>query len=162
FRKALELDPRNFQLSIYAGETLGFLRRFPEAHEFIDRALQIAPDTVRALVAKVTLFQAEGRLDDASKVSAQIKAPNQGPLEIPTKSTQFFYERRYDAVIAQLQPTLTPTTPGEPIDEWKVSNFPLLGYCQQRLGKTAEAHSTYTLAVHEIKPSPSASVPLDH
>src|SRR6202030_2775238 len=31
FRKAVSLDPRNLQLLMYTGETLGFLRNFAEA-----------------------------------------------------------------------------------------------------------------------------------
>ena len=162
FRKAISLDPRNLQLLIYTGETLGDLRNFAEAEHFVDRALQIAPDAVRALVAKISLFQAEGRLDEASKVATRIIAPNDGPLEIPTKATQFFYERRFDAAIAQLQATKTPSKPGEPLDSWKKAYLPLLGYCQQLEGKTADARATYAVAVQAIKPSPTASVPVDH
>ena len=162
FRKAVSLDPRNLQLLIYTGETLSFLRNFAEAEDFVDRALQIAPDAVRALVAKITLFQAEDRLDDASKLATRIIAPNDGPLEIPTKAQQLFYERRFDAAIAQLQSTKTPSKPGEPLDEWKQAYLPLMGYCQQLAGKTEDARSTYTLAVRAIKPSSTASVPVDH
>jgi TolB-like protein/class 3 adenylate cyclase/Tfp pilus assembly protein PilF len=162
FRKAISLDPRNLQLLIYTGETLGDLRNFAEAEDFVDRALQIAPDAVRALVAKIGLFQAVGRLDEASKVAARILTPNDGPLEIPTKATQFFYERRFDAAIAQLQAIKTPSKPGEPLDLWKKAYLPLLGYCQQLAGKTADACATYALAVQAIKPSPTASVPVDH
>jgi tetratricopeptide (TPR) repeat protein len=162
FRKAISLDPRNLQLLIYTGETLGLLRNFVEAEDFVDRALQIAPDAVRALVAKAAIFQGEGRLDDASKVVARIVTPNDGPLEIPTKATQSFYERRFDAAIAQLQSTETPSKPGEPLDEWKQAYLPLLGYCQQLAGKTADARTTYALAVNAIKPSPTTNVPVDH
>jgi TolB-like protein/Tfp pilus assembly protein PilF len=161
FRKAVSLDPRNLQLLIYTGETLGYLRNFAEAEDFVDRALQIAPDAVRALVAKITLFQAEGRLDEASKVAARIIAPNEGPLEISTKATQLFYERRFDAAIAQLQSTTKPSKPGEPLDPWKQAYLPLLGYCQQLAGKSADARATFSLAIHAIKPSPTASVPVE-
>jgi hypothetical protein len=96
----------------------------------VDRALQIAPDAVRALVAKITLFQAEGRLDEASKLAARIIVPNEGPLEIPTKAQQLFYERRFDAAIAQLQSTRTSSKSGEPLDEWKQACLSFMGYCQ--------------------------------
>ena len=162
FRKAVSLDPRNLQLLMYTGETLGFLRNFAEAEDFVDRALQIAPDAVRALVAKITLFQAEGRLDEASKLAARITVPNEGPLETPTKAQQLFYERRFDAAIAQLQPARTPSKSGEPLDEWKQASLPLMGYCQQLAGKTEDARATYRLAVRAIKPSSTASVPVDH
>jgi len=161
FRKAISLDPRNLQLLIYTGETLGYLRNFAEAEDFVDRALQIAPDAVRALVAKINLFQAEGRLDEASKLAARIIAPNEGPLEISSKATQLFYERRFDAAIGQLQSTRTPSKPGEPLEEWKQAYLPLLGYCQQLAAKTADAHATFSLAIHAIKPSPTARVPVE-
>jgi TolB-like protein/class 3 adenylate cyclase len=161
-RKAILLDPRNLQLLIYTGETLGYLRNFAEAEDFVDRAMQIAPDLVRALVAKISIFQAEGRLDEASKLAARIIVPSEGPLEIPTKATQLFYERRFDAAIAQLQPTTMPSKPGEPLEEWKQAYLPLLGYCQQLAGKNADARATYALAVQAIKPSPTASVPVDN
>jgi TolB-like protein/cytochrome c-type biogenesis protein CcmH/NrfG len=164
FRKAISLDPRNFQLFIFTGETLGYLRNFAEAENMVDRALQILPDGVRALVARITLLQNEGRLGDASKAAAQIIVPKgePAPLEIPTKATQFYFERRYDAAIEQLQSIKAPSTPGQALDEWKVAYLPLLGYCQQLAGKTADARATYTLAVQALKPSPTTDVPVDH
>jgi len=163
FRKAILLDPRNLQLLIYTSETLGYVRNFAEAEEFVNRALQIAPDAPRALVAKVGLLHAQGRLDDASKLTAHIVVPNgPAPLEIPTKAAQLFYERRFDEAIAQLQPATTPSKPGETLDEWKLGELPLLGYCQQLTNKVADARATYALAVRAIKPSPTATVPVDH
>ena len=164
FRKAITLDPRNLQLLIFTGECLGYVRNFTEAEDYIERALQIAPDAPRALVAKVGTLQAEGRLDDALKVAARIIVPSEGPapLEIPAKATQLFYERQFDAAITQLQSIKTPTKPGEPLDEWKQSYLPLLGYCQQLAGKTTDARATYSLAIQAIKPSPNATVPVDH
>ena len=164
FRKAIALDPRNLQLLIFTGECLGYVRKFTEAEDYIDRALQIAPDAVRALVAKVGTLQAEGRLDEASKVTARIVVPDEGPapLEIPTKSTQLFYERQFDAAIALLQSMKMPTKPGEPLEEWKQAYLPLLGYCQQLADKPTDARATYTLAIEAIKPSPNATVPIDH
>ncbi len=160
FQKALQLDPRNLQLLIFTGETLGYLRRFAEAKVLVDRALQIAPDAPRALLAKASLLQAEGRLDDAAQPVGMLP-PNPGPLQVSTKVLQIFYERRFDAVIAQLQPFLVPSKPGEPLDVWKKALLPVLGYCQQRVGKTAEAHATYELVIQEIKPSPEAIVLVD-
>ena len=160
FQKALQLDPRNLQLLIFAGETVGYLRRFVEAKDLIDRALRIAPNAPRALVAKVSLLQAEGRLDDAAN-QVWLITPNPGPLEVSTKATQIFYERRFDAVIAQLEPFLVPSKSGEPLDVWKKALLPLLGYCQQRVGKTADARATYLRAIQDIKPSLEAIVLVD-
>lgn len=163
FQNAITLDPRNLQLLIFTGETFSYVRKFAEAESYIDRVLQIVPDAVRAFVAKVGIYQAEGRLEEASKVAARIVLPKDGPapLELPAKGTQLCYERRFEDAIALLQPLKTPSEAGKPLDEWKASNLPLLGYCQQLAGKTSEARDTYTLAVQTIKPSPTATVPID-
>ena len=160
FRKALQLDPRNLQLLIFTGETLGYLRRFPEANEFVDRALQIAPDGPRALTAKASILQAQGLLADAAKPIALIP-PNQGALEIGAKATQLFYERRFDAAAAELQPFLKPSKPGEPLEFFKKGVLPLLAYCQEKAGMSADARATYELTIREIKPSPATTVPVD-
>ena len=163
FKKAIALDPRNLQLLIFTGDCLGCVRRFGEAEEYFDRALQIAPDAVRALVSKMGILQAEGRLDEASKLAARIVVPKDGvaPLEIPAKANQLFYERQFDAAIELLQSLKTPSQPGQALDEWKAAYLPLLGYCQQLAGKTADARATYALAVQTIKPSSDATVPID-
>jgi len=160
FQKALQLDPRNLQLLIFTGETLGYLRRFAEAKALVDRALQIAPNAPRALLAKAILLQAEGRLDDAAKPVGLIPL-DPGPLQVSIKAMQTFYERRFDAVIAQLQPFLAPSKPGEPFDVWRKALLPVLGYCQERVGKTADARATYLRTIEEIKPSPEAIVLVD-
>jgi tetratricopeptide (TPR) repeat protein len=163
FRKAVTLDPRNLQLIIFTGECLGYVRKFTEAEQYIDRALEIVPDAVRALVAKLGILQAEGRLDEASKVAERIVVPSDGlaPLEILSKATQFFYERKFDAAIALLQSMKMATKAGERPEEWQQAYLPLLGYCQQLAGKPAEARATYSHAVQTLKPSPDATVPID-
>ena len=162
FRKAVSLDPRDLQLPCTQAKRsvfYGILRR--RKISWIARS-KLHLTRSGALVAKITLFQAEGRLDEASKLAARIIVPNEGPLEIPTKAQQLFYERRFDAAIAQLESTRTPSKSGEPLDEWKQAYLPLMGYCQQLAGKTGDARATYTLAVRAIKPSSTASVPVDH
>jgi tetratricopeptide (TPR) repeat protein len=161
FQKAISLDPPNLQLPIFAGETLGYLRKFAEAHQFVDRALQIAPDAGRALIAKITIFQAEGRLDEASRLAARIIVHNGGRLEIPTKAVDLFYQRRFDAAIALLKANTTPMKPGEPRDGWQTGLLPLLGYCQQLTGNNDDARAAYALAIQTIKPSATATVPVD-
>jgi TolB-like protein/class 3 adenylate cyclase len=161
FQKAISLDPRNIQLPIFAGETLGYLRKFVEAHQFVDRALQIAPGTVRALIAQIALFELEGRVDESSKLAAMISASNQGVLEIPTKAVNLFYQRRFDAAIALLKSNTTVARPQEPREGWRIGLLPLLGYCQQLTGNNDDARATYALAIQTIKPSPTATVPVD-
>jgi TolB-like protein len=160
FRKAILLDPRNLQLNIFAGETFGYLRNFAESEDFVNRALQISTDTPRALMAQTTIFQAEGRLDDAGKAAARILQFERSNLE-GFKANQLFYERRFDAAIVLLQSTKGFSTPGSPLEDWQKDFLPLLGYCQQLSEKTADAHATYLRAIQEIKPSATSVVPVD-
>src|SRR5438067_5226008 len=68
FKKALELDPRNFQLlGSLGGEFYSYLRRFDDALAVLNRALEISPDSASTRASKASLFQSEGRLDEASK-----------------------------------------------------------------------------------------------
>ena len=163
FAKAITLDPRNLQLLIFGGECLGYVRRFSEAEQYIDRALQIAPDAARVLSAKIGILQAEGRLDEASKLAARIVVPNEGnaQLEIFVTANQLFYERQFEAVITKMQFVTTPAKAGEPLDEFHLASLPSLGYCQQLTGKTTDARATFTLAVQSIKPSLDATIPID-
>jgi TolB-like protein/class 3 adenylate cyclase/Tfp pilus assembly protein PilF len=158
FRKAILLDPRNLQLHIYAAQTFGYLRKFDEAGDFVDRALQISPDTVGALSTKLTILQAAGRLDEASKLAARMSVPEgREPLEV-IRATQLLYERRFDAAIAQLSKALSKPWAHH---ELELAALPLLGYCQQLAGKPADARATYAKAVQEIKPTPASIVPVD-
>ncbi|HEU0207714.1 MAG TPA: tetratricopeptide repeat protein [Candidatus Udaeobacter sp.] len=163
FKKAITLDPRNLQLLIFTGECLSYVRRFNEAEEYIDRALQIAPEAGRALAAKIGILQAEGRLNEASKVAARIVVPTEGnaQLEIGTKTSQLFYERQFEAAITQMQVVTTAIKARESLDEWELVSIPTLAYCQQLAGKTTDSRATYTLAVQNIKPSPDATIPID-
>ena len=159
FREALQLDPRSLQLCIYTGEALGYLRRFPEAHEFIDRALQLAPDAPRALSAKVNLLMAEGRLEEAGKVAARISTDS--VLVISAKTSKLLLERRFDDAAAGIQSFIKPASADGSLDPLQKAILPILGFCQERIGKSAEAQATYARAVHEIKPTPETVVPVD-
>ncbi len=75
FKKALELDPRDFQLlGSLGGEFYTYLRRFDDARAAIDRALEISPDSASTRATKAVTFQNEGRLDEAAQELARIPA----------------------------------------------------------------------------------------
>ncbi len=58
FKKALELDPRDFQLlDSLGGEFYVYLRRFDDAQATLDRALEISPDSAVAHAGKASVFQ---------------------------------------------------------------------------------------------------------
>lgn len=159
FQKALQLDPRSLQLCIFTGETLGYLRRFTEAHEFIERALQLAPDGARALAAQANLLTAEGRLEEAGKVTARIN--DDSGLVAAVKTAQLIFEGRFDDAAARIQAFLQRSTADGSLDLNQKGFLPLLAFCQEQSGKNAEAQATYARGVHEIKPAPESVVPVD-
>jgi TolB-like protein/class 3 adenylate cyclase len=161
FEKALSLDPRNIQTPIFTGETLGYLRRFGEAHEMVDRSLQLAPGAIRALVAKLGLYEAQGRIDEASKIAASIASTNRGPLEIQPKVVDLMYQRQFDQAIALIKANIAPAKPGQPLERWQTGLLPFLGYCEQITNDNEDARATFTLAIQTIKPTPSTPVPVD-
>src|SRR5438309_5293759 len=68
FKKALELDPRNFQLlGSIGGEFYSHLRRFDDARAALDRALEISPDAASVRASKAVVFQRQGSLDEAAR-----------------------------------------------------------------------------------------------
>ena len=72
YRRAAELDPRDFQIFVSMGsECLNLLRRFKEAHAALDHALEISPNEPGALAYKAWLFQCEGRLREAAEILAK-------------------------------------------------------------------------------------------
>ena len=162
FRQAIDLDPRNLLLlAAMGGEFLTPLRRFSEAHAMLDRALQIAPHSVGSLAGKAGLYQAEGRLDEAARVLAQIASDEPDDFIVKTRALQLVYERRFDAAAARLAIDTAPPASGDRLSGMKKTLIPLLGFCQERAGRTAEARATFERAVQEIKPSDASIVPVD-
>ena len=91
FKKALELDPRDFQLlGSIGGEFYTYLRRFNEARAAIDRALEISPDSASTRASKAVTFQNEGRLDEAAQELARIPPDTTDDFVISAGSTRRF------------------------------------------------------------------------
>lgn len=66
--KAEVLDPGNAKLFLTRGEILAAIRRFPEAHAALRRALQLNPNDVWTVASQANANQAEGNLAAAAKV----------------------------------------------------------------------------------------------
>ena len=162
YRQAIELDPRNLGLLVaYGGEFLSAVRRFPEAHAVLDRSLQIAPRSGAALAAKAAVYHAQGRLAEAADVLAQLAPDEPDHFAVSTQALQLIYERRFEAAIARLQIDTAPPASGESLTGIRKALIPLLGFCQEWVGRAADARATFERAVLEIKPSPNAIVPVD-
>jgi tetratricopeptide (TPR) repeat protein len=155
YQAAAQLDPRNIGTLLFLAETFQTVRRYDEARTVLDRALEIAPGNEAALGAKALSFQSEGRLNEAAEVLA--KAPANSQVEVITfaRAFQFYYERRFDEAIAQLQQHPSAAFPNDP------STLTLIGYYQKFAGHSDEARATFTRAAAAMKPTPDSVVVVD-
>jgi TolB-like protein/Tfp pilus assembly protein PilF len=154
YEAAAQLDPNDFDNIFTLADVLSSSRRFPEAEAAIDRVLRLSPDNETALALKSYTLQGEGRLKDAADLLAKIPANSQDTYVALARNLQAFYERRFDAAIAQIR-----RSPPELAADART--IILLGYCQERAGKKDEARATYQRAIAIIKPTPTSVVPID-
>src|SRR5947209_5619180 len=104
FKKALELDPRDFQLlGSIGGEFYAYLRRFDDARAVLDRALEISPDSVSTRSSKAGTFQNEGRLDEAAQELGKIPVNVTDDFVVSTRIGQAIYERHFDSAISEIE-----------------------------------------------------------
>jgi TolB-like protein/class 3 adenylate cyclase/Tfp pilus assembly protein PilF len=155
YQAAAQLDPRNIGILLTIADTFQGIRRFDEARAVIDRALEMAPGNEAALGAKALSFQAEGRLNEAAEVLAKAPANSQDEAVAFARAAQFYYERRFDAAIAQIQQNTPAAFASDP------SILTLIGYCQKFAGHSDEARATFTRAAVAMKPTPDSVVVID-
>ena len=106
FEQALALDPRNVELLAFAADTYAMLRQFPAALKLYDRSLDIMPDVLDTIGAKVSIYQAQGDLQEAAKFLSAINAQTP-PGIFSNKIRQLQFERNYGEAIRLLQARLT-------------------------------------------------------
>src|SRR5215831_10177779 len=162
YKKAAELDPQNFQVFVsMGGELLNYLRRFKEAHAALDRALEISPGAEGALANKASLFQIEGRLQEAAATLARVPPDSTDDLVVLIRATQASLERHFDDAIAILQRKLETANPGEPLSTSSKADLMQLGYCYEGAGRLNEAHAAFVRAIQAFKPSPDTIIAPD-
>src|SRR6266704_1930223 len=162
FKKALELDPRNFQLlGSLGGEFYTYLRRFDDARAAIDRALEISPDSGSVRASKAVTFQSEGRLDKAAQELARIPADATDDFVVAPRIGQAMYERNFDSAISVIERKLSSIPAGQPLDGITELALVQLGFCQQWTGRDEDARRSFSRAIEAIKPRPDAPVPPD-
>ena len=105
FEQARALDPRNVELLDLAADTYAELRQFPAALKLYDRALDIMPDVLNTIGAKVSIYQAQGDLQEAAKFLSAINAQTP-PGMFYNKIRQLQFERNYGEAIRLLQARL--------------------------------------------------------
>jgi TolB-like protein/cytochrome c-type biogenesis protein CcmH/NrfG len=162
FKKALELDPRDFQLlGSLGGEFYTYLRRFDDARAALDRALEISPDSATTRASKAGVFQSEGRLDEAARELARIPADATDDFVVSARVGQAIYEHHFDSAISVIERKLKSLPAGQPLDSVTELAVVQLGFCQQWIGRDEDARRSFSRAIEAIKPKPDAPVPPD-
>jgi TolB-like protein/Tfp pilus assembly protein PilF len=107
FEQALALDPRNVELLAEAARSYFMLRQLPAALKLYNLALDIKPNTPEMMVAKASIYQAQGDLQGAARLLTGIdeRTPDENSLWI--KSDQLILERNYSEAIRLLQARLS-------------------------------------------------------
>jgi tetratricopeptide (TPR) repeat protein len=95
WERGLALDPRNTALLIEVAWTYAALRQFPTALKLYDRALDILPDELSLMALKASIYQAEGNLQEAAKLLAQVNAQTNSDAPVRIKLTQLRLERNH-------------------------------------------------------------------
>jgi TolB-like protein/Flp pilus assembly protein TadD len=103
FEQALTVDPRNPLLLRDAAETYSMFRRFPMALKLSDRELDITPNDPDAIATKARIYQAEGNLQQASRLLSEVSWQTPSGLLFYNKINQLRLERNYAEVIRLLQ-----------------------------------------------------------
>src|SRR4051812_5644749 len=162
FKKALELDPRDFQLlGSLGGEFYAYLRRFDDARAAMDRALEISPDSATTRASKAVTFQNEGRLDEAARELEKIPAYATDDFVVAPRINQAMYERHFDSAINVVERKLKSVPAGQPLDAITGLALVQLGFCQQWTGRDEDARRSFARAIEAIKPKPDTPVPAD-
>ncbi len=93
--QALVLDPRNPELLTETADNYDDLRRFDNALELYDRALDIRPNDVDLLASKAGIYQAQGNLPQAARCLGGVNALTPSYEAVPQKVAQLIFERNY-------------------------------------------------------------------
>jgi TolB-like protein/Tfp pilus assembly protein PilF len=147
--EAEQLDPLNVNLITEQAASFICLRRFPEALRNLDRALNITPDEVDALVTKAAIAQAEGDLPRAAALLAPLHPNADDPWAVETQVYQAILERRPAQIVTRLKEIL-----GKPDPALGFLNSELrfwLGWAQEVAGDNAAAQENWRQARSELE-----------
>ena len=95
WERGLALNPRNTALLTEVAFTYAALRQFPAAENLYDRALDILPNEASLIALKASIYQAQGNLQEAAKLLAQVNADTNSDMAIRIKLTQWRLERNH-------------------------------------------------------------------
>jgi serine/threonine protein kinase/Flp pilus assembly protein TadD len=140
FEQALNFDPRNVALLMDAASAYAQVRQFPTALKLYDRALDTMPNDQGVMAGKVSIYQAQGNLQEAANLVSEIVGPTYNEDTLRIKLTHLRLERKYDEAIRLLQTQLTQLQAGAEYDKgWEQVALAII---QRLAGDTASAKVT--------------------
>jgi serine/threonine-protein kinase len=149
--QAVQLSPRDLNILVQFALSYETLKKFPEAHALVERALNISPDHAPTLSLSARLYLAEGNVERAEAIMHPIP---------PTPAQSYIFEiqirlalitHRYPDAINMLNAALaTPETTsavGFRADCYRY----LLGCAKQLAGDEPGARAAYELAAANLE-----------
>lgn len=103
WERGLALNPRNTALLTEVAFTYAAIRQFPKAEKLYDRAMDILPNEVSLMALTASIYQAEGNLQEAAKLLAQVNLETNSDVAIRIRLTQWRLERNYTEAIQWVQ-----------------------------------------------------------
>ncbi|MCK4775035.1 MAG: tetratricopeptide repeat protein, partial [Candidatus Krumholzibacteria bacterium] len=104
--QALELDPRSSELTYEIGETMVDLERYEEAEQYLDRALDLAPDHPSPYFWKIQMYVLSARLGKARAVFDA--APYSPMFQALAEPRLWFLERKFDRALETVRSAQVP------------------------------------------------------
>ena len=144
FNEAEKLDPRNVSLLTQHALSYVALRRFPEALRKLDQVLNITPDDVNTLLAKVNIAQVEGDLPRAAALLAPLHSVADDPGILVAEVYQAILERQPAQIIPRLKETLTKPDPAVDANRGELSFW--LAWAQEVAGDRGAAQESWRQA----------------
>ena len=140
FQQALSLDPRNVELLMGTASTYALLRQFPVVLKLYDRVLDIIPNDPDVMVAKGSIYQAQGNLQEAARLLSGINEQTPSVTNFIINIRQLQLERNYAEGVRLLQARLAQFPFDSDYD--KAAHQVELAFMQRLAGDTAGAKVT--------------------
>jgi TolB-like protein/Tfp pilus assembly protein PilF len=150
FEQALSLDPRNMNLLTFAAGNYIMVRQFAAARKLYDRALDIVPNDLDLMAEKAAIYRAEGNLQEAAKLLANVNTQTPSRAAFASKITQLTLERNLGEAARWLRANLAQFHFDTEYD--KASYQAWLAFTQRLAGDTAGAKVTAEQARNTLEP----------
>jgi serine/threonine-protein kinase len=123
-----------------AAETCAMFRRFPAALKRYDLVLDITPNDPDAMGAKASIYQAQGHLQEAAKLLADVNVATPAQFLFETKIVQLRLERNLGEAVRLLQARLAQVHVGS--EDEKAGEQVFFALTQRVAGDTVGAKVT--------------------